>query len=114
MFQAIYDAFAPVLPDVMKSVLTLVSLATLYLVRTAVGQFTTWTGVQVEEKHMRALHSAVLTGINMAMSKGLTGDKLKGAAIEYVRTSVPDAIKALNPSTGVLIDLITSKLRKTP
>lgn len=46
-----------------------------------------WTGVQVEQKHMLALQSALQNGARLLLS-GKTVDD----AIDYVERSVPDAL----------------------
>lgn len=49
-----------------------------------------WTGVQIEEKHMRALQSALANGARLVVTGGTLDE-----AIDYVERSVPDALKAL-------------------
>lgn len=46
-----------------------------------------WTGVQIEQKHMLALQSALQNGARLLL-KGKTVDD----AIDYVERSVPDAL----------------------
>lgn len=47
-----------------------------------------WTGVQLEQKHMLALQSALQNGARLMMKPGATIDD----AIDYVEKSVPDAL----------------------
>lgn len=69
-------------------------------------------GIEIEARHREALHSAIMSGIAAALSKGLTGKAALEAALAYTTKSVPDALHALNPSAEVLLSLAESKLRE--
>lgn len=72
-----------------------------------------WTGIQVEEKHMRVLQSAALNGVRLAIEGKLTGDALRTAALDYIRRSAPDAISYLGAhSAGILEKLIMAKVHE--
>lgn len=94
---------------------TLIEIASLlvmaWLVRLSVFMKEKW-GIEIEARHREALHSAILTGIRAALEKGLTRDQVITAAIEHVSASVPDAISALRPASGVLENLIAAKLKE--
>lgn len=77
------------------------------IISLAAAQFRVWTGVQIDEKHLRALHSAILTGAEDAIGGGFEPEMAVQKAIAYAHASVPDAIHALNPSGGVLNTLAT-------
>ncbi|ODT20479.1 MAG: hypothetical protein ABS35_19630 [Kaistia sp. SCN 65-12] len=77
-------------------------------------------GVTMEARHREALHSALVTGSSLALSlvadfvaQGLTPADARAAALEsgvdYVRESVPDALKALKPADGLLLDMVRAK-----
>ena len=68
------------------------------------------TGLEIAEKHRLALHSALMTGAIAAIDGNLTGAKARELVIEYVKRSVPDALKALHPSGDVLVRLAEAKL----
>lgn len=84
------------------------------------------TNIQLQQKDMDALHSAVMTGVTAALvRKGITpGGLASGAPISptdvaarissdvimHVSRSVPQALKRLEPSTQVMENLIFSKL----
>lgn len=100
--------------DILKTLLTdeavlnliiaaLGMVLTIFLNRVA-GAFQAATGVRVEEKHMRALHSAIITGVESALKDGPQAgvDHIKASALSYAKQSVPDAIRALVPGDGVL------------
>ncbi len=52
-------------------------------------------GLSIEEKHRAALHQALLTGIQQALTKRLDGPEAAEAAVDHALLSVPDAIGAL-------------------
>lgn len=62
----------------------------------AVKSFTTYTGIQIEAKHREALHSAIMTGIGLALAKygiNATNKQIIAETVTYSQQSVPDAIK---------------------
>lgn len=71
-----------------------------------------WTGIQIEDKHRIALHSAIRTGVLLAAEKGLDRDALVQVAKDYAKQSVPDAIRYLVPGDGVLESLIIAKAQE--
>src|SRR5215211_8707974 len=92
-----------------------------------VGIFYRYTGIRIEEKHATWLQQAILTGIgNFIAKRGVTAVSLMTgpaagldattraeailAAIDYAKTSVPDAIKALDASDDVMAKIAQSKL----
>ena len=69
-------------------------------------------GIEIEARHREALQSALMSGIRAALSRGLSGDDAIRAAIHHAGISVPDAITALNPASGVLKSIAQAKLRE--
>ncbi|WP_353429011.1 hypothetical protein [Paracoccus denitrificans] len=69
-------------------------------------------GIEIEARHREALQSALMSGIRAALSRGLSGDAAIRAAIHHAGSSVPDAITALNPASGVLKSIAEAKLRE--
>ena len=78
-------------------------------------------GIEIEARHREALHSAAVTGVNMALGQlggkveGLTIDvknKIIADAMTYVIKSVPDAIKffELDQKADALRDILKAKL----
>lgn len=102
MFEEIFEALRPHLIEMLMS---LIFLGLTY----AAAVFRRYTGVFIEEKHLRTLHSAIRTGVLAALDRGLTRDVLAQTVIDYVKASAPDAIRALRPSDDVLTTLITAK-----
>ena len=70
------------------------------------------TGIDIEEKHRLALHSAIMTGVRLALAKGMTGPSVVTAALDHARLSVPDAINALGAGKTVLINIAEAKMQE--
>lgn len=105
-------AVSAILPSILPTLLELFGLLLMaWLVRLSLFVKAKW-GIEIEARHREALHSAVMSGIRAALSKGLTGQMAVTAAIEHVTASVPDAIAALSPSADVLSNLVEAKLRE--
>nr|WP_298099737.1 hypothetical protein [uncultured Shinella sp.] len=68
----------------------LIDAITPILVALLVGLIYRWTGIQIEQKHMLALQSALQNGARLL----LTGKSIDDA-ISYVQRSVPDALTKL-------------------
>nr|WP_298095898.1 hypothetical protein [uncultured Shinella sp.] len=77
MLQLFLGQVLPALIDAMTPILISLIAAMVYR----------WTGIQVEEKHMRALQSALGNGARLL----LTGHTIDDA-VDYVERSVPDAL----------------------
>lgn len=65
------------------------------------------TGIRIEQGARDALHSALKSGIEVAMAEGPEAgfEDIKRQALTYAHRSVPDAIAALVPGDGILDDL---------
>jgi len=60
-------------------------------------------GLEIEARHREALHSALMTGVKHALFEGLQGrTAIAKATVDYVHTSVPDALAALKPQPDQL------------
>ncbi len=72
-----------------------------------------WTGVRIEEKHMKVLHEAISTWAFTAVTRGVNPASREAYEdlLAYLKQSVPDALKALGPSAEVLIGLASRYLR---
>lgn len=66
-------------------------------------------GLEIEARHREALHMAIMTGLKTAVAAGYDKDQAMKVAVTYARTSVPDAVKALRPAAGVLMDIAHAK-----
>lgn len=69
-------------------------------------------GIDVEEKHRNALHSALMTGARLALNRQLTGPAAIDLIVTHVRQSVPDALGKLKPSENILGRLAEAKLQE--
>lgn len=67
-------------------------------------------GIQIEQAHREALHSAVMTGVKLALQRGMSGPQAAELAVGYARASVPDAIAALGARDDVLANLARAKM----
>lgn len=101
---SLYWDLLPMLLQVIGAILGLL------LMRAANMARTRW-GIEIEARHREALHSAVMSGITSALTRGLTGSAAIAAAIQHTTRSVPDALAALDPTTEVLTSIAEAKLR---
>jgi len=64
--------------------------------------------LQIEEKHMRALHSAAATYAENAIMRGVdvANDQLGADFMLYARESIPDALEFLHPSFEVAANIV--------
>lgn len=69
-------------------------------------------GIEIEARYREALHSALMTGAQLAMKHELTGKAAIDLVLRYIKQSVPDAIGNLKPSPDVLTDLAKAKLEQ--
>lgn len=82
-------------------------------------QFQRLTGIKIDDSAREALHSAAMTGVNLAISKlgsaagNITIDvksQIIAQALQWVQSSVPDAIKRFGLTPADLQKLIESKI----
>lgn len=102
----IAELYAAVLPAVLQAIAALLGLL---LLRASEVARKRW-GIQIEAVHREALHSALMSGIRAALSRGLTGTAAVASAVSYAQSSVPDAIRALSPSAEVITQIAEAKL----
>lgn len=101
MLSEILEALAPHLVEAFAALLT-------FAITWAAWRFRKWTGIQIEEKHQRALHSAIMSGVRAAIDAepGHRATDAKNVliakAVAHARESVPDALQALKPGGFVL------------
>lgn len=103
---SIAELYAAVLPAVLQAIAALLGLL---LLRASEAARKRW-GIQIEAAHRDALHSALMSGIRAALSRGLSGTAAVASAVTYAQQSVPDAIKALAPSAEVITQIAEAKL----
>lgn len=83
MHQFYLDVIQPLLATILS---ILIPLIVGYIAK----RFRDWTGMEMEARHREALQSALANA-----AKTTLGGASKHQAIDYVMTSVPDALKAL-------------------
>ena len=70
-------------------------------------------GIEIEARQREALHSALMTGAQLALSRlgpQASQTALTAEAVKYAQGSVPGAISGLRPAAGVLSDLALAKI----
>ena len=111
MIDAIQNILAPVIADYLGFVI-------LGIVGFFLRNLPAKWRLDVEQKHRDALHRALLTGVNFAFDTlqlhpaVATHDKAIAVAVDYVKGSVPDALKRLAPSQEQLEAMARAKLQE--
>ncbi len=104
---------------VMPLAVTVLSGVASAMITWAAAVFARKTGVFIEARDRESLHSAIVSGINLAVAK--TGqvavipkvqvnNPFTRIALEYVLRSVPDAVKRFNLSQARIEQMILAKL----
>lgn len=107
--------------SVLTGILTAITPHIIELVSLALAAILAWLAawlklkfkIDIEAKHREALHSALMTGVRLALARyGATASKgvVLGAAVDYAREAVPDAIKSLKVPDAKLSEIALSKL----
>jgi hypothetical protein len=101
--------FVALAPHLLELIAALVAILLGWLAAQARARW----GVEIEARHREALHSALMTGVMHALSRGLhEQDAVAKAAVDYVKTSVPDALRALKPAPQQLLHMAEAKLEE--
>ncbi|WP_423209090.1 hypothetical protein E2976_17745 [Paracoccus yeei] len=104
-FDIIIDAVVPQL-------LEIVALILAAMLAWASAKAKAKWGIDIEARHRDALHSAIMTGVRLALAKGMDGPSVVTAALDHARLSVPDAINALGAGKTVLVNLAEAKMQE--
>lgn len=105
------DVLNDMLTAAMPALLALFGTAlTIILNRAAAAARQRW-GIEVEARHREALHSAIMSGVQAALLRGVQPQDAVKAAVVYASKSVPDAMRNLSPSPEVLQSIAEAKLR---
>ena len=97
--------------EVLPPLLALLAAVIGVIIRSATQVAKERWGIEIEARHREALHSALMTGITAALTRGLGTQAAIAAALDYAGRSVPDAIAALSPDAETLRALAEAKLR---
>lgn len=95
LLSAIWAAILPHLGE-------LLGLIIAALVARAVVALRQWTGVQISQRHADRLSAAIQRGAVLALERQLTGERARALVLEYLRETVPDALRAVAPSEAAL------------
>ncbi|TDE40943.1 hypothetical protein [Antarcticimicrobium sediminis] len=105
---AFSDLLAPLMPVVLQVVSALLGVLLIRLTGVAKERW----GIEIEARHRETLHSALMTGITAALSKGVTNKQAIAAAVSHaVQRGAPDAIKRFGLSEMDLADMAQAKLQ---
>lgn len=102
------ELFPAVLPVLLQTLSTLLTALLIWVANVARVRW----GIEIEARHREALHTAIMSGIRAALSRGLTGQALVTATLSHVANSTPEALSKLKPKDGVLEEIIEGKLRE--
>lgn len=107
-------SFLSSIPAVFEPAVTeVVSVLALTVITVVAARLRSLAGIQIEEKHQHALHSAIMTGVRAALNGGQVDQgALIAAAVAHAEKSVPDALKALRPDPQALANIAAAKVRE--
>ena len=94
-------------------VLPIAGTVTTALIGWAAAQARARWGIEIEARQREALHSALMTGAQLALSRlgpQASQTALTTAAVEYAERSVPGAMTGLRPTADILHDLALAKV----
>ena len=94
--------------QVQTGIITIFGLVLTFVINRAAAAFTLVTGIRIEAQHREALHEAIKSAVESGMYHGpkMAAETMKAHVVQHLRASVPDALKALTPGSGVLDNLI--------
>lgn len=98
----------PLMPLLLQAISAVLGILLIRITSTAKARW----GIEIEAVHREALHAALMSGIRAALSRGETGQDAVSSALAHAASSVPDAISALKPESGVLASIAEAKLRE--
>lgn len=109
----LFEQVTPYLISLAATILT-------YLAVRANAYMKVKTGLEIEAINRQALHSALETGVELAIAKATKNktaaaaaqDELVAMIVEYVQRSVPDALETLRPSREQLQDMAIAKVEQ--
>lgn len=105
LFSIFYSELLPVLLQIIAAALGVLLLRVTNVARDR------W-GIEIEARHREALQSALMTGIKIALSRGLKGeDAISEATVHALKRGSPDAIEFFGLSLDDLRTMAEAKLR---
>ena len=94
-------------------VLPIAGTVTTTIIGWAAAQARARWGIEIEARQREALHSALMTGAQLALARlgtQASQEALTAEVIKYAQGSVPGAISGLRPAGNVLSDLALAKI----
>lgn len=105
LLSILYSDLLPVLLQIIAAALGVLLLRMTNLARDR------W-GIEIEARHREALQSALMTGIKIALSRGLKGaDAISEATVHALQRGSPDAIDFFGLSLDDLKTMAEAKMR---
>lgn len=95
LLTAIWASFLPYLGDVLGVIIAALVASAFTLLRR-------WTGVQIGQRHADRLSAAIQRGAVLALSRQLTGERARALVLDYLRETVPDALRSVAPTEAAL------------
>ncbi len=96
------DLIAAIWAIIMPHLGELLALIITALVARAVVALREWTGVQISQRHADRLSAAIQRGAVLALERQLTGERARALVLEYLRETVPDALRAVGATEAAL------------
>lgn len=106
------EHFNQLMTDLLPSLIGALSILIGAAITWGARVFSVKTGLEIEQKHRDALHSAVMSGVNAALTDGprAAREEIVDRVIGYVEGAVPDALEKLGPSNFILRKLVEGKI----
>ena len=95
LLTAIWAGFVPYLGEFLGLIIPA-------LVYYALRTLRQWTGLQISQRHADRLSAAIQRGAVLALERQLTGERALDLMLEYLRETVPDALRAVAPTEAAL------------
>lgn len=98
---------------VAQIVLPIVATITTALIGWAAAKLRARWGIEIEARQREALHSALMTGAQLALARlgpQASQTALLAETLNYAQSSVPGAISGLRPAAGVMSNLALAKI----
>lgn len=101
MWNTVFEILAPVIAALLAILVP--------ALMTALVRWFQKLGLDIEAQHRDALQSALTNAALIALARG-SKNNAAGAAIDYVRQSVPDAVKKFGLDDSRILDLIKPRI----
>ena len=108
MFDTLRLMWAAMAPGVLEFVGVMLMLVLTWAARRVAQVY----GLTIEERHRQALHTALMSGLQAALTR--RDSNVIASAIDHAKASTPDAIAALRPADGVMHGIVQGMYGRLP